>query len=415
MAKQTFQVSDNVRIVIRNCKERVGAYGGDAGIVTVEGDEANAARQEGDAILIERATDVMVIAPRTAVVTIEECDADVRLVELAGLVGMNKIDGDVALRDIAGDVMLRDLEGDLTATRVKNLKGEGVWNGDVALRSVENLDVAEIEEDVSIADAGVVKIQAVRGDVSARDLRGDLQIGEARKDVSLREVAGAVHIAHARGDLIANALCGALNAPEIEGDAVISVAGVGEINLRADGDVVLNLPADTNADLELLAPHGDLVVPASVSRARGESEARGTLGNGGTRVRAESTRGDLVLRVGELRHGHRHERHAMRFGPEFAAMGAEIAADARKIGMEVRRQVRESLVDSMGDWRAAKKVKHRVRFGHVHEEDDAEEMPRAEKPRGPAAGSPDRQTILDAVARGEMNVDDAIKKIRGEE
>jgi len=55
----------------------------------------------------------------------------------------------------------------------------------------------------------------------------------------------------------------------------------------------------------------------------------------------------------------------------------------------------------------------------MHKEGCCDETPTQEPvqaaPRGPAPGSPERQAILDAIARGEMNVDDAIKKLTGEE
>jgi hypothetical protein len=46
---------------------------------------------------------------------------------------------------------------------------------------------------------------------------------------------------------------------------------------------------------------------------------------------------------------------------------------------------------------------------------DIPEPPQEVKSSGPAAGSPERQAILDAIARGELSVDDAIRKIRGED
>lgn len=60
--------------------------------------------------------------------------------------------------------------------------------------------------------------------------------------------------------------------------------------------------------------------------------------------------------------------------------------------------------------------RHRVKFRIPHEERVAEssEAPAEEKPRGPVAGSPERKAILDAIARGELSVDEAIRKLTGE-
>ncbi|MBI3741060.1 MAG: DUF4097 family beta strand repeat protein [Chloroflexi bacterium] len=416
MPKQIFAVNPTARVKIRDCQGRVSVYGADGDQVIVEADET-VAHQDGETILIERADDVIVTVPRGVTITMENCDADFRLADLTGLVGLENISGDVVARNIS-DLLIRELNGDLAATRIAHLKGEGTWNGDVSLRGVEKIEINEIQDDLNIADAGAVTIQTIRGDFSARAIRGALTVQDVHADISLRDLDGALTIARAHADLIAANVRGAVNITDVEGDAVISFAQVADVNLRADGDVILNFPADVNARVELDAPRGALIVHAEMNvTERAEDRVRGTIGAGGATVRAESTRGDLILRVGEARDA--RARHSGRQHPaaEFAALGAEFGAEARKMGMEIRRKVRESLVESLGESRGRGHRRHlRHALKHLHADDDVNtETPHEEKPRGPAAGSPERQAILDAIARGEMNVDDAIKKIRGEE
>lgn len=456
MSQQMFNVSDNVGIQIRKCHNRVTVIGwDDAQRVSVD----YAARQAGDTIIVEVADKVTVRAPRRATVKIEDCEADVRVEDLDGSVELEQIGGDVSLRNLRGQVGARDVDGDLSARDVALLKGEGSWEGDVDLNNVKSLHVAdvegslsvndveaasvqkvegdltarnvkslegtadwegdvdlrdvesvqaqEIEGDVSMSQVGAVKIRSIDGDLNAYNIRGSITIDHVTGDMNLREVNGSVALETVEGDFIASGIRGALQVEDIDGDAVVSMSAVAQINLRAKGDVVINLPDPVNADIELDAPHGQLVAHADINIAdEDEAHIRGTIGNGGPKIRAESSKGDLILRAGgsQRHHAHRTFPHH-----EFADMGQRIAN-------EVRESMRESMRESFKGWRHNAhpkiKIKHKKHWGgwYAEEGDRAEEV----EPRGPAAGSPERQAILDSIARGELNVDDAIKKLRGE-
>ncbi len=453
MPQQTFNVSENVRIEIRNCHNRVTVIGWEeAQRVSVD----YAAKQEGDAIIVEDADKVMLRVPRRAAVSITDCEADVRVENLDGRVELGHIGGDVSLRSLRGEVIAQDVDGDVNARDVVSLQGEGSWDGDVALhniksfgaekiegalamneveaasigevegnlvakdvnslkgtgrwegdavlRDVESAEIDEIEGDVNLSELGAVKIRTVHGDLNAFNVRGSIAMDEVKGDVNLSEVSGNVSLDSIEGDFIASGVRNALLVGDIDGDAVVSMAQVAQMDLRAKGDVVINLPAPVNAEIELDAPHGQLVAHADINvTEEDESHVRGTLGSGGPKIRAESAKGDLILRAGG---SGRHHVHASVRHAEFANMGQRIAEE-----------VRESVRDSFKGWRFSAhpkiKIKHKKHWGGWHkvEEDREEEV----KPRGPAAGSPERQAILDAIARGELSVDDAIKKLRGEE
>ncbi len=79
MSQQTYNVSENVHIEVRNCHKRVTVIGwDDAQHVSVD----CAARQEGDAIIVEDVDKVMVRVPRRAAVKIADTEADVRVEDL---------------------------------------------------------------------------------------------------------------------------------------------------------------------------------------------------------------------------------------------------------------------------------------------------------------------------------------------
>jgi hypothetical protein len=172
------------------------------------------------------------------------------------------------------------------------------------------------------------------------------------------------------------------------------------------------LPGEANAELEVDAPEGDLVVRAALKIGEeSESHLRGTLGTGGVKMRVESTEGDVIVRGGGAGEHHRHhsEHHHREYYRQYAQQYAEMG---RRIAEEVRESVHASLAEA-GIHEHRRKHHWRVGIG-LDDDVAAREEPREEQPRGPAAGSPERKAILDAIARGELNVDDAIKKLRGE-
>lgn len=402
MPRQTYSVSENVVIQIRACTDRITVIGwDDAHTVSVDGD----ARQEGDTLIVENQSRVSLRVPRTASVTISDSAADVRVENVNGPVALANIEGDVVLRDLR-EARVRDLDGDLVAKDVTTLNGEGVWHDDVALRGVEHLTVNEIGDDLSMGNIGAADIKFLHGDLSARDIRGALTMGDVEGDVVVRGLEGALTIERVGHDFVCSDMRGAVNAPDIEGDAVISFAQVAETKLRADGDVVLNLPADVNAEIELDALRGDLMVRGTVQVIeQDENHLRGKMGNGGTHVQAESTRGDLILNAGAR--GEAHAEYGVHIGAEFSDLGQRIAA-------EVRQNVQESLGNIRIKGRFGRHHFHARRHEHRHRQ-EAERASAPDQPHESAQDSAERKAILDAIARGEISVDDAIRKLRGEE
>ncbi|MBI5032801.1 MAG: DUF4097 family beta strand repeat protein [Chloroflexi bacterium] len=474
MPQQTFTVSDNARVEIRNCHNRVTVVGwDDAHTVAVD----YAGRQQGDTIVVENTNKVTLRVPRAATLSISRCEADVRIDDLSGHVELEHIDGDVTLRNLRGETIVRDLDGslaakdvtslksdgsldgdvalrdvanvhiesvegdisltevsaalvnqvagDFVARGVKALKGDGVWEGDAVLHSVQASEINEVEGDVSLSDIGAFKSRSVGGDLSAQNIRSAFAIEQVEGDISIRESSGQIMIERGGGDLIASDLRGGLTAQDIDGDAVISFSEAAPLDLRADGDVVVNLPPNTNAEIELDAPRGDLIVRANMQiHSQDESRIRATMGSGGVKIKAESTKSDLIMRGsgGDMHHREKSKDYA-NFSAEFdfssfADMGQRIAA-------EVRKSVNESLADLRVPEVRARRHHFEVRMHrpgrhheHRHDRDDKDESrnePVEEETSGPVAGSPERKAILDAIARGEMSVDDAIRKLTGEE
>ncbi len=400
MARQNFSVIENAQIDIRKCDDRVTVVGWDeAQTVAVDGE----ARQEGNTIFVQDLERVSVRVPRSATVLITDCDGDVRVEGVSGRVEMANV-GDVVLRELR-EVIARAVNGALVAKDVQSLTGQGTWDGDVALRGVEQMQVETIDGDASIGNLGTANIKTLDGDLAVRGVRGALTLGDVDGDVTVRELEGRLTIERVGGDFAASELRGVVDAQDVEGDAVLTFAQVAELKLRADGDVVIRLPEGSNAEIELDALRGDLMVSGAVKVIeQDDSHLRGTLGTGEVKMQAESTRGDLVFNGGtpeRVRVEHREHWQ----GEDWGAFGRRIADE-----------VRENVTRSLGNVRVEARVKrHHRRHERDHERARREEPVAAPpQPRAPAEGSSERQAILDAIARGELSVDDAIRKLGGE-
>lgn len=405
---QTYNVTEDMHLDIRGCRDRVTVMGWDQARSMVAD---AAARQEGNTFIIENARRLTVRLPRTASVTIADCEADVRVEDLAGRVQLANVRGDVILRGLA-QALVRDLDGDLVAKGIAVLTGEGTWDGDAALRGItERLEVNEIDGDASLGDMGAVILHDLDGDLSIRGVRSSLQIGDVQGDVDIRGVDGDLNIARIEGDFALAGVRGVLDAPEIKGDAMVTIDAITSVVLTAGGDVVVNLPSDANADIELDAPHGDLVARGNIQVLESdEHHLRGKLGTGGAPVRIESLHDDLIVRTGAAAPRTEYgPRPFAEFGAPFVELGQDFAQMGREMGRRIAEETRESVEKSLTE----SGLRRRAR--RSDERSEASETPTEDAPKGPVPGSPERKAILDAVARGELSVDEAIRKIKGEE
>lgn len=410
MSQHSYSISEDARIEISRCSNRVTVVGWDDS-QRVEADYT--ARQDGDTLFFENASKLTLRVPRTTSIVIDDCKADLRLEDVAGRIELRKISGDVNVHNVRGELTLEDVSGDLLARDFGVINGRGIWKGDLDLRGGRFVELDAVKGDVSLANLDMLKLGTLGGDLNARMIRESMRVDEIEGAVRLREIEGRVTMTRIGGDLIASDVQSSIEMPNIEGDAVLSITRIAEMKLRAHGDMVIHLPEDAHADLVLSAPRGDLITRADIQTTEEkENQLMGTMGGGGASISVESTHGDVILGGGKPMH-----REHQAYGADLGRLGRRIAADVKH---SIRASVRQTLRESLGDMRRSKeraKLRAEIRLhrGEHHREHVAHAEPSETKPHGPAAGSPERQAILDAIARGEMNVDEAIRKLTGEE
>jgi DUF4097 and DUF4098 domain-containing protein YvlB len=177
----------------------------------------------------------------------------------------------------------------------------------------------------SVGDGAEVK--TFGGDIRLGPVTGNLRAQTHAGDVRIGEVTGSAAVETSGGDIRIERVAGAVNARTGGGDIVIPIVGgsvqaetgggeirIGVVNRRiaggitivnAGGDVLLTVPGDFQADLDLevegpLEPD-DVMIRCDfpgVAVVRGEDSQRasGSLNGGGPRVKVRTTSGSIRLR-----------------------------------------------------------------------------------------------------------------------
>lgn len=167
---------------------------------------------------------------------------------------------------------------------------------------------------------GDVRIGPVHGDLKAQTFAGDVRAGEVTGsatvetsggDIRIDRIAGSASARTGGGDIVLAAVGGAVRAETGGGEIRVGVASRavrGGVAIRnSGGDVLLTLPSDFQAEIELTvegpADPEDVLIHSefpglAVTRDADSQRASGRLNGGGPRVTVRTTSGEIRLRRG---------------------------------------------------------------------------------------------------------------------
>jgi hypothetical protein len=218
---------------------------GDAGAVTIEGQEGGGGTDEAQLIVLRESDRVIVcIAPPDA-----QCDEDG--IQFERRRNRNRTDVDVRVTVPPGsEVDVSSGMGDVFVRGVVEPVFAASGNGDVAVEGAG----AEVE---ASSGNGSVRVTTTGGPVSASSGNGDIEVemGEVPVDARMRFNSG-------------------------------------------NGDIVLTLPASFAGEIDATFGNGGLQsdFPVTLSDGFSRHRVRGVIGSADARIRASSGNGDLVLR-----------------------------------------------------------------------------------------------------------------------
>ena len=203
--------------------------------------------------------------------------------------------------------------------------------GDASIRGVQgDIELQNIGGDLSIRDAGSVTIGNISADFSLRNAKGDIQVMNAGGDVSIRDVDGNVTLDSVGDDL---ALRGARGDVRVNvGEDVIvylDPKADGEYSVVAGDDILLVLPAETNATLTMQGDKIDVDLPG-VDPDEDATERIVVLGDGAAKISLSAG--------GDVRVSNREDagEYAEEFG-NFAGMNFDFSGFGEQISRQVQR------------------------------------------------------------------------------
>jgi len=238
----------------------------------------------------------------------------------------------VQVGDVAGELLLRGLDRAVSVGTVRGDAFIGEGNASVSLLAVhgdvgvEQLDgpftVTETHGDLHLKQVATARIGSVHGDVHAREIAADLEMGVVSGDVRLRNVAGVVTLEQAQGDFRGRELLSGLTAHQVQGSLSLKTAVTPgcTYSARAQGDISARFPSETSARFTLSA-EGDLSVKGLEVEEQEAGQYVGQVGEGEAEVTLEAG-GSLSVKVPGTEDEHEHT-----WGFSMEALGAEIEAE----------------------------------------------------------------------------------------
>jgi hypothetical protein len=235
------------------------------------------------------------LGPRPQI-KLESVSGDLRLVGWETDEILLKADNDedlVVQRD--GDQVSISSRADLslTAPREATFHIQAV-DGDMSVRNLAgDLNVDTVNGDVSLREVGKVVIGSVGSDFSLRGAQGDVLVKSIGGDASLREVDGSLRLDSVSDDLALRGVGGNLNV-NVEEDVVVHLAPKPgqEYYVLAGDDILLVLPPDANATLSLRGD--DINVDWPGVEPEDTTSRTVVLGDGSARINLNAG-GDLVV------------------------------------------------------------------------------------------------------------------------
>jgi DUF4097 and DUF4098 domain-containing protein YvlB len=177
------------------------------------------------------------------------------------------------------------------------------WSGSVSARGVRgDLEVRTQSADIDLADAGRVDVESLSGDVTIRGVNGetmihtvsgDVELGGARGDVEVETVSGDIDLR----DVVAKQLRTHTTSGDVSFTGQILPDGRYEYNTHS-GEIRLALPADVGAKLSVATFSGGIESDFPITLQAGDHGNKRlsfSLGQGTARIVAETFSGDITL------------------------------------------------------------------------------------------------------------------------
>lgn len=270
--------------------------------------------------------------------------------------------------------------------------------GDAALRGVMgNVEIKRVDNDLSIREVGFVTVDSIQADFSLRGAKGNLYVKNVGGDVSLRDVEGNVTLDSVADDLTLRGARGNIKV-NVGEDVVVYLEpkADGEYSIVAGDDILLVLPANANATLNL---HGDEIHVdwPGIQNDEDVIERGVTLGDGSAKITLNAG-GDIRV-TNDVNAGNSAEE----FG-NFAGMNFDWSGFGDRISRQVEQATRRAQRQA---GRQAHRWKANVKMGRWNWDLTPKGVPTPPSPPSEPVREEERMAILKMLAEKKITAEQA--------
>jgi len=252
----------------------------------------------------------------------------------------------------------------------------GVVRGNLKIKGVEGpVAIGSAYGNVNLRAIGPTALEQTFGNLSARQVAGNLHVQTTRGNARIGQVEGSLSLSQVGGNLVAEGLQGEVAVERVEGNARLGPPFFpGQTyQLSTDGNLTVLLPADASLRLTLRAGGGVRSTFPGLTLEEAEGETRGILGTGEASLAAQ-VGGHAYLRpLGPK--GAPAEHLDFDFMADLEGLGAQIEAHIAEVMAGVEASLEESL-GRIGDQRLRQRVEQAAEKAHREAERAAEQARR---------------------------------------
>jgi len=308
------------------------------------------------------------------------------------LLDLTRDDGQVAVK-CDGDLILNLPRG--ASLTIRDARG------DVVVRGLSGaLDILNAAGDVSLRGVGTVHVGAVNGDVSLRGASGDVQMASADGEVSIEGLEGNLALDSVDDDLYLRGVRGNVKAT-VAGDAVLSLEPQSgqACSVAADEDILLRLPENANATLQLDGDSVRVDLPG-VSLEKDISQSV-VLGDGSAKISLHAG-GDLVVTSRESEWESAAEFSSFDWGEFGRGLGEHISRRVQQATVNAARRAEAAMRRADQKMRRAERHARRWDFNWSFDQG-------ASAPPSQPVSDEERLTILRMLQEKKITAEEAEK------
>ena len=254
------------------------------------------------------------------VIDIEEAVRELSVHLIAGHVDVVTVDDPqsarVEVRDIEDAPLFISVENGALVIRHEKMTWDGILGRIITTghrerrRAVVSVAVpAECSTRIGVVSASAV-VAGLSGPVSVRCVSGDVVLDEVTSEVDVESVSGDIEARGLNGGLSLRTVSGGLTVVDGQSGVVRakSVSGDVALDLHANsvdidvttvsGDVMVRLPGETGATVDLASTSGDLACAfdgLSLQKKPGSRRLSGSIGDGAGALRGRTVSGRVAL------------------------------------------------------------------------------------------------------------------------